>query len=133
MFDNVFAHDQTHPAHTESVSDTYMVEQNDSNITLSTPDMDPKGGKHAQDGSSYEQDSTLFASLINNFKHELDKCIKDNREAKQANVLLCKKLEKFQELKTGFENATKRNDELEIEITNLKSQARTHERYGESV
>ncbi|PWA83549.1 hypothetical protein CTI12_AA166090 [Artemisia annua] len=37
VFDNVFAHDQTHPAHPESVSDTYMVEQNDSNITLATP------------------------------------------------------------------------------------------------
>lgn len=54
VFDNVFAHDQTHPAYPESVSDTYVVEQNDSNITFATPDMDPNRGEPAQDGSTYE-------------------------------------------------------------------------------
>lgn len=82
VFDNVFAHNQTHPEHPESISDTYVVEQNDSNITFDTPDMDPNRGEPAQDGSSYEQDRAFFASLIDNFKHELEKCKEDNREAK---------------------------------------------------
>ena len=50
----MFAHNQTHPEHSESISDTYVVEQNDSNITFATPDMDPNRGEPAQDGSSYE-------------------------------------------------------------------------------
>lgn len=98
IFDNVFAHDQTHPAYPESISDTYVVEQNDSNITFATPDMDPNRGEPTQDGSSYEQDRALFASLINNFKHEIDKCKNDNHEAKQANVFLNKELERFKEM-----------------------------------
>lgn len=98
VFDNVFAHNQTHPEHSESISDTYVVEQNDSNITFAIPDMDPNRGKPAQDGSSYEQDRALFASLINNFKHELEKCKEDNRKAKQTNVLLTKELERFKEM-----------------------------------
>ena len=133
IFDNMFVHDQTHPAHSESISDTYMVEQNDSNITLATPNMDPNGGEPAQDGSHHEQDRALFASLINNFKHELEKCKNDNREAKQANVFLNNELERFKDMEKRFENATKRNDELELEISNLKSQAQQFEMYGESV
>jgi hypothetical protein len=133
IFENMFVHDQTHPEHSESISDTYVVEQNDSNITFATPDMDPNRNKPAQDGSSYEQDRALFASLINNFKHELDKCNNDNREAKQANVLLTKELERFKEMEKGFQNVTKRKAELEFENSNLKSQARKFEMNGESV
>jgi hypothetical protein len=133
VFDNVFAHNQIHPVHSVSISDTYVVEQNDSNITFATPDMDPNRNKPVQDGSSYEQDRALFASLINNFKHEIDKWNNDNREAKQANVLLTKELERFKEMEKGFQNVTKRKAELEFENSNLKSQARKFEMNGESV
>jgi FtsZ-binding cell division protein ZapB len=133
IFDNVFAQDQTHLAHPESISDTYVVEQNDSNITFATPDMDPNRGEPAQDGSSYEQDRALLASLINNFKHELEKCKEDNRKAKQTNVLLTKELERFKEMEKGFQNVTKRKAELEFENSNLKSQAQKFEMYGESI
>lgn len=133
MFDNVFAHNQTHPVHPESISDTYVVEQNDSNITFATPDMDPNRGEPAQNGSTYEQDHALFASLINNFKHELEKCKEDNRKAKQANVLLTNELERFKEMEKGFQNITKRTAELEFENSNLRSQARKFEMNGESV
>lgn len=133
MFDNVFAHNQTHPKHSKSISHTYVVEQNDSNITFATPDMDPNRGEAAQDGSSYEQDRALFASLIDNFKHELEKCKEDNRKAKQTNVLFTKELERFKEMEKGFQNVTKRKAELEFENSNLKSQARKFEMNGESV
>jgi len=133
IFENMFVHDQTHPAHPESISDTYVVQQTDSNITFDTPDMDPNRGEPAQDGSSYEQDRALFASLINNFKHELEKCKEDNRKAKQTNVLLTKELERFKEMEKGFQNVTKRKAELEFENSNLKSQAQKFEMYGESV
>lgn len=129
----MFVHDQTHPEHPESISDTYVVEQNDSNITFDTPDMDPNRGEPAQDGSSYEQDRALFASLIDNFKHELEKCKEDNRKAKQVNVLLTKELERFKKMEKGFENVTKRKAELEFEISNLKSHAQKFEMNGESV
>lgn len=133
VFDNVFARNQTHPEHSESISDTYVVEQNDSNITFATPDMDPNIGEPAQDGSSYEQDRPLFDSLIDNFKHELEKCKEDNRKAKQMNFLLTKELERFKEMEKGFQNVTKRKAELEFENANLKSQARKFEMNGESV
>jgi hypothetical protein len=133
IFDNVFAHDQTHPEHSESIGDTYVEEQNDSNITFDTLDMDPNRGEPAQDGSSYEQDRALFPSLINNFKHELEKCKEDNRKAKQTNVLLTNELERFKEMEKGFQNITKRKAELEFENSNLKSQAQKFEMYGESV
>lgn len=102
IFENMFVHDHTYPEHSESISDTYVVEQNDSNITFVTQDMDPNRGEPAQDGSSYEQDRALFASLINNFKHELDKCKNDNREAKQTNVFLNKEIERFKEMEKHF-------------------------------
>ena len=47
IFANMFVHDQTHPAHPESISDTYVVEQNDSNIAFATSDMDHNRGEPA--------------------------------------------------------------------------------------
>ncbi|GJZ86643.1 hypothetical protein Tco_0658253 [Tanacetum coccineum] len=80
-FENVFAHEIKNHEQPESIPDTYVVNENNSNIISDIPNMDPDRYKEEHDYIDYEQQHAFFPSLINNLKCDVKKCNKVNREA----------------------------------------------------
>nr|GEZ85717.1 hypothetical protein [Tanacetum cinerariifolium] len=81
MFENVFIHGIQNHEQPESIPDTYVVNENISNIIFDILNMDPNRGQEEYDDVDNEQQRALFASLINNLKCDVKKCNKVNREA----------------------------------------------------
>nr|GEY12273.1 reverse transcriptase zinc-binding domain-containing protein [Tanacetum cinerariifolium] len=52
--------------------DTYVVNENNSNIISDIPNLDPDKGKEEHDGVDNEQERALFSSLVNNLKCEVE-------------------------------------------------------------
>ncbi|GJZ24039.1 hypothetical protein Tco_0561498, partial [Tanacetum coccineum] len=61
---NVFANDREHPKQPESVNDTYLDEQGDTNITNDSLVMSTNGGKADRDDDDLARERDLLASLI---------------------------------------------------------------------
>ncbi|GKG36945.1 hypothetical protein Tco_0447118, partial [Tanacetum coccineum] len=61
---NVFANDREHPEKLESVNDTYLKEQGDTNITIDSLDMSTNGEAIDQDDNDLARECDLLASLI---------------------------------------------------------------------
>ncbi|GJQ95604.1 hypothetical protein Tco_0006743 [Tanacetum coccineum] len=79
-FENVFAHGIQSHEQPESNPDTYMVNENNSNVISNIPYMDLDIHKEEHDYVDYEQHRAFFASLINNLKCDVEKCNEVNRE-----------------------------------------------------
>ncbi|GKB89103.1 hypothetical protein Tco_0961375 [Tanacetum coccineum] len=69
---NVFANDKEHPEQPESVNDTYLEEQGDTNITIDSLDMCNNGETVDQDDDDLAKERDLLASLIEKLKCEID-------------------------------------------------------------
>ncbi|GKD35709.1 hypothetical protein Tco_1251218, partial [Tanacetum coccineum] len=130
MFEIVFAHGIKNHKQSKSSPDTYVVNENNSDITLDIPNMDPDRGKEEHDDVNYEQQRAFFPSLINNLKCDVEKCNKVNSEAQQANALLKNELEKYKEKEIPFANDNTIESEyckkiklLNDKISYFKSQA----------
>ncbi|GJW09378.1 hypothetical protein Tco_1575205 [Tanacetum coccineum] len=91
-FENVFAGGIQNHEQPESIPDTYVVNENNSDIISDIPNMDQVRDKEEHDDVDDEQQRAFFASLINNLKCAVEKCMKVNHEAQQANALLTKSL-----------------------------------------
>ncbi|GJX75431.1 hypothetical protein Tco_0314026 [Tanacetum coccineum] len=91
-FENVFAGGIQNHEQPESIPDTYVVNENNSDIISDIPNMDQVRDKEEHDDVDDEQQRAFFASLINNLKCAIEKCMKVNHEAQQANALLTKSL-----------------------------------------
>ncbi|GKA14748.1 hypothetical protein Tco_0694394 [Tanacetum coccineum] len=63
---NVFANDREHPKQPESVNDTYLEEQGDTNITIDSMDMSTNEEMVDQDDEDLAREHDLLASLIGN-------------------------------------------------------------------
>ncbi|GKE32306.1 hypothetical protein Tco_1451628, partial [Tanacetum coccineum] len=129
-FEYVFAHSIQNYVQPESTPDTYMVNENNSNIISDIPNMDPVRDKEEHDYVDDEQQRAFFDSLVNDLKCEVENCTKVNRKAQQANALLTKELEEYNENKKHLVKETKNEYEyckkiklLNKVISNLKSQA----------
>ncbi|GJX63698.1 hypothetical protein Tco_0296598 [Tanacetum coccineum] len=83
-FENVFSNEIHSHEQPDSISDTYVVNENNSDIISNIPNMDPNRDKEEHDYVDYEQQHALFSSLINNLRCDVEKCNKVNREAQQA-------------------------------------------------
>ncbi|GJZ41883.1 hypothetical protein Tco_0588769 [Tanacetum coccineum] len=130
MFENVFTHGIQCHEQPESIPDTYVVNENNSNVIFDIPNMDPDRNKEEHDDGAYEQQRAFFESLINNLKCDVEKCNEINREAQQANALLTNELERYKEKEkhlakdmTIESEYCKKIKLLNDEISNLKSQA----------
>ncbi|GJV61454.1 hypothetical protein Tco_1467554 [Tanacetum coccineum] len=130
MFENVSAHGIQNHEQPESISDIYMVNENNSNIISNIPNMDPDRHKEEHDYVDYEQHRAFFASSIYNLKCDVEKYNEVNREAQQANALLTNELERYKEKEKHFAKDMTIESEyykkiklLNDEISNLKSQA----------
>ncbi|GJZ61300.1 hypothetical protein Tco_0617437 [Tanacetum coccineum] len=132
-FENVFANEIQSHEQPDSISNTYVVNENNENnsdIVFDKPNMDPDRGKEEHDYVDYEQQRVFFASLINNLKCDVKKYTKVNREAQQANALLTNKLKRYKEKEKYFAKEKtietkycKKIKLLNDKISNLKSQA----------
>nr|GEU87277.1 hypothetical protein [Tanacetum cinerariifolium] len=69
---NVFANERDHPEQPESVNDTYLEEQGDTNITIDSLDMSTNGETVNQDDDDLAKERDLLASLIEKLKCEID-------------------------------------------------------------
>ncbi|GJR52287.1 hypothetical protein Tco_1402808 [Tanacetum coccineum] len=70
---NVFANDREHPEQPESVNDTYLEEQGDTNITTDSLDMSNNGETVDQDDDdNLARECDLLASLIDKLKCDID-------------------------------------------------------------
>ncbi|GJT19982.1 retrovirus-related pol polyprotein from transposon TNT 1-94 [Tanacetum coccineum] len=66
---NVFANNREHPEQRESVNDTYLEEQGDTNITIDSLDMSTNGETVDQDDNDLAKECDLLASLIEKLKY----------------------------------------------------------------
>ncbi|GKA97009.1 hypothetical protein Tco_0824903, partial [Tanacetum coccineum] len=69
---NVFAIINEHPEQPESVNDTYLEEQGDTNITIDSLDMCNQGEMVDQDDDDLAKERDLLAFLIEKLKCEID-------------------------------------------------------------
>nr|GFC33087.1 hypothetical protein [Tanacetum cinerariifolium] len=90
---NVFANDNKHPEQPESINDTNLDEQGDTNITTDFLDMRNNGGQaHQDENEDLARDCNLLASLIEKLKckiHENKDC---NKPLESSNKTLVDKL-----------------------------------------
>ncbi|GJS02039.1 hypothetical protein Tco_0318547, partial [Tanacetum coccineum] len=69
---NMFANDREHHVQPESINDTYLEEQRDTNITIEPFDMSTNGETVNQDDDDLAKERDLLASLIEKLKCEID-------------------------------------------------------------
>ncbi|GJY50976.1 hypothetical protein Tco_0441823 [Tanacetum coccineum] len=84
---NVFAIEKEHPKQPESVSDTYLVEQGDTNTILDLTDMSNNRGEADQD-DDLTKEHDLLASLIEQMKLEIDGSKNINKYLESSNKTL---------------------------------------------
>ncbi|GJS16195.1 hypothetical protein Tco_0410667 [Tanacetum coccineum] len=83
---NVFATDRQHSEQPKSINDTCVVESIDSNVTPDSSDMCDNEGHANQNAEDPEDEHVMLASLIANFKLDLDENKKSQRKIKKANT-----------------------------------------------
>ncbi|GJR53163.1 putative reverse transcriptase domain-containing protein, partial [Tanacetum coccineum] len=124
---NVFATERQHFEQPESINNTYVLEKADRNVIHDSSDMCDNEGKADQNVDEPEDEHVLLASLIVNFKLDVDENKKTQKQLKKANTsltqklkkkktrsfLLQSKLEKYNFFQTNHKD--KEKDELECE------------------
>ncbi|GKC26223.1 hypothetical protein Tco_1033517 [Tanacetum coccineum] len=89
---NVFVNDREHPKQPESVNDTYLKEQCDTNITIDSLDISTNGETVDQDDDDLAKEHDLLASLIEKLKCEIDDSKNRNKFLESSNKTLIDKL-----------------------------------------
>ncbi|GKC81741.1 hypothetical protein Tco_1137458, partial [Tanacetum coccineum] len=117
---NVFANDREHHVQPESVNDTYLEEQGDTNITIETLDMSTNRETVNQDDDDIAKERDLLASLIKKLKCEIDESKNRNKLLESSNKTLVDKLKgeiedfrtKNKSLKSSNNHFKEANNEL---------------------
>nr|GFB80278.1 hypothetical protein [Tanacetum cinerariifolium] len=89
---NVFANDLQHFEQSESVNNTCLVETNDSNITLDSPDMCEDAIQNDQNDVESDDERVALTNLIANLKLDIDENKKIQKQLKKANTMLAQEL-----------------------------------------
>ncbi|GJR71565.1 hypothetical protein Tco_0083930 [Tanacetum coccineum] len=76
----------------ESINDTYLEEQSDTNITINSLDMSTNGETVDQDDDDLAKERDLLASLIKKLKCEIDDSKNRNKFLESSNKTLVDKL-----------------------------------------
>ncbi|GJS40660.1 hypothetical protein Tco_0565703 [Tanacetum coccineum] len=111
---NVFANDRENPEQRESVNDTYMEEQGDTNIIINSLDMSTNEETIDQDDDDLAKEHDLLASLIEKLKCEIDDSKNRNKFLESSNKILIDKL------KGEIEDFKTKNKSLESSNNNFK-------------
>nr|GFD10709.1 hypothetical protein [Tanacetum cinerariifolium] len=91
---NVFAMESTHPEQSESVLDTYPIEQDIQNVIIDSLDMsdDREEIDQNDDDNDIAKERELLASLIEKLKREIDESKNRNKFLETSNKVLIDKL-----------------------------------------
>nr|GFB33349.1 hypothetical protein [Tanacetum cinerariifolium] len=89
---NVFANDLKHFEQSESVSNTCLVETDDSNVIPNSPDMCEDDIHNNQNDVESDDESIALANLIANLKLDVDENKKIQKQLKKANTTLAQEL-----------------------------------------
>ncbi|GJY54491.1 retrovirus-related pol polyprotein from transposon TNT 1-94 [Tanacetum coccineum] len=111
---NVFANDKEHLEQPESINDTYLKEQGDTNITIDLLDMSTNGETVDQDDDDLAKERDLLASLIDKLKCEIDDNKNHNKLLESSNKTLVDKL------KGEIEDFKTKNKSLESSNNHFK-------------
>ncbi|GKB35158.1 integrase, catalytic region, zinc finger, CCHC-type containing protein [Tanacetum coccineum] len=111
---NVFANDREHPKQPESVNDTYLKEQGDTNITIDSLNMSTNGETVDQDDDDLANEHDLLASLLEKLKCEINDNKNRNKILKSSNKALVDELKcEIEDFKTKNKNLKKFQAELD--------------------
>ncbi|GJU80558.1 hypothetical protein Tco_1282923 [Tanacetum coccineum] len=93
---NVFTNERQYPEQPGSINDTYVMEQDDSNITFDSSDMctDEVNVDHE---TPSDEERALLASLIDELKREIDANKMMNKQLKQANTSLTNEVTRYRQ------------------------------------
>nr|GEW83036.1 hypothetical protein [Tanacetum cinerariifolium] len=89
---NVFANHLQHSEQSESVSNTCLVETDDSNVTPDSPDMCEDDIQNEQNDVESDDERVAPANLIANLKLDVDENKKIQKQLKKANTTLAQEL-----------------------------------------
>nr|GEW40833.1 hypothetical protein [Tanacetum cinerariifolium] len=89
---NVFANALQHSEQSESVSNTCLVEMDDSNVTPDSPDMCEDDIQNDQNDVESDDERVALANLIANLKLDVDENKKIKKQLKKANTPLAQEL-----------------------------------------
>nr|GEW89441.1 hypothetical protein [Tanacetum cinerariifolium] len=125
---SVFAIDSEHPEQSESVHDTYLIEQDEHNVIIDSLDMsyDREQIDQNDDDVDLVHERQLFASLIEKLKCEIDDSKNRNKFLKTSNKVLIEKLKgeiedfKNKSLESSNNHFKEENNKL-FETNNLLS------------
>ncbi|GJT76982.1 retrovirus-related pol polyprotein from transposon TNT 1-94 [Tanacetum coccineum] len=119
---NVFANDREHPEQPESVNDTYLEEQGDTNITIDSLDMSTNGETVDQDDDDLAKERDLLASLIEKLKCEIDDSKNRNKFLESSNKTLIDKLKgEIEDFKTKNKSLESSNNHFKEANMNVKT------------
>nr|GEY07183.1 hypothetical protein [Tanacetum cinerariifolium] len=85
---NVFANDLKHSEKSESVSNTCLVETDDSNVIPDSPDMYDDDIQHDLNDVESDDERVTLTNLIDNLKLDVDENKKIQKQLKKANITL---------------------------------------------
>ncbi|GJX10099.1 hypothetical protein Tco_0199958 [Tanacetum coccineum] len=111
---NVFANDKEHPEQPESVNNTYLEEQGDTNIIVDSLDMSTNGETVDQDDDDLAKERDLLASLIKKLKCEIYDNKNRNKFLESSNKTFVDKL------KGEIEDFKTKNKSLESSNNHFK-------------
>nr|GEY58391.1 hypothetical protein [Tanacetum cinerariifolium] len=89
---NVFANHLQHSKQSEYVSNTCLVETDDSNVTPDSPDMCEDDIQNEQNDAESDDEHVVLANLIANLKLDIDENKKIKKKLKKANTSLAQEL-----------------------------------------
>nr|GEV56135.1 hypothetical protein [Tanacetum cinerariifolium] len=89
---NVFANHQQHSKQSESISNTCLVETDESNVTPDSPDMCEDDIQNYQNDVESDDKRVALANLIANLKLNVDENKKIQKQLKKANTTLAQEL-----------------------------------------
>nr|GEX95546.1 hypothetical protein [Tanacetum cinerariifolium] len=89
---NVFANHLQHSEQSESVSNTYLVETDDSNVILDSPDMCEDDIQNDQNDVESDDERIALVNLIANLKLDVDENKKIQKQLKKANTTLSQEM-----------------------------------------
>ncbi|GJS10050.1 hypothetical protein Tco_0366846 [Tanacetum coccineum] len=113
---NVFANDREYHEQPESVNDTYLEEQGDTNITIDSLDMSTNKETVDQDDDELARERDLLASLIEKLKCEIDDSKNRNKFLESSNKALVDKLKDLKKFQAELDRYHDVNYESKVEI-----------------
>nr|GEY70814.1 hypothetical protein [Tanacetum cinerariifolium] len=92
---NVFTNGLQHSEQSKSVSNTCLVETDDSNVILDSPDMCEDDIRNDQNDVESDDERVALANLIANLKFDVDENKKIQKKLKKANTTLAQELKEY--------------------------------------